>query len=198
MIDQWHIVYLSYEEGKYGRDYIGYHSTNNLFDGYFGSFKDDTFNPSHRIILGYYKTRAAAALAECHWHKVFSVREDLQFANQCQSIPGFFIPDHTGEKNPMFGKKRPEHAQLMRERMTGDKNPMFGKEMTEDAKLKRQKTWEEKYEGHPRKGAEGVWAGKKRPDHAEKLRGKKRPDHAERMRQYHAERKLQNQSQPKY
>jgi very-short-patch-repair endonuclease len=37
----------------------------------------------------------------------------------------------TGEKNPMFGKKRPKHSEFMRERMLGEKNPMFGKKRSD-------------------------------------------------------------------
>lgn len=36
--------------------------------------------------------------------------------------------NRTGDKHPMFGKKRPEHSK----RMKGDKNPMFGKHRSGD------------------------------------------------------------------
>ena len=38
-----------------------------------------------------------------------------------------FIRLYRGEAHHMFGKKRPDHAELMRIRMTGENNPMFGK-----------------------------------------------------------------------
>lgn len=48
----WHIVYLSYESKPGGRSYIGKHSTNDLYDGYLGSFSDEHFDPDSRITLG--------------------------------------------------------------------------------------------------------------------------------------------------
>lgn len=35
-----------------------------------------------------------------------------------------------GEKHFFYGKKRPEHSRIMKERMTGENNPMFGKSGT--------------------------------------------------------------------
>ena len=190
-MQNWHIVYLSYESSRIGRQYIGKHSTTNLHDGYLGSYKDRTFSPDFRIILGYYKTEETAIRGEMQWQRVFQVAENDTFANQSyQTSAGFaYRVDHKGKKNPMYGKERPEHSRLMRERMSGENNPMYGKSWTEESNSKRQETWDEKYGGHPSIGRESCWKGKKRPEHAEKLRGRKRPDHAERMRQYHQKRR---------
>ena len=38
-----------------------------------------------------------------------------------------FYKHYRGENHHMFGVKRPEHAEQMRERMLGENNPMFGK-----------------------------------------------------------------------
>jgi hypothetical protein len=55
------------------------------------------------------------------------------------------------------------------------------------------------YEGenNPFYGKEGCWKGKKRPEHAEKLRGRKRPEHAERMKEYHKKRREESQNDSK-
>ena len=76
----YHTIYLSFEED--GRDYIGKHSTNNPYDGYLGSFKDNTFDPTNKIILEYATTEEGAIRAEMRWQRVFNVVEDPQFANQ--------------------------------------------------------------------------------------------------------------------
>jgi hypothetical protein len=168
METEWHIVYLSFEEGRLGRDYIGKHSTANLCDGYLGSFKDQNFFPDSRIILGHYKTAEAAIRGEMQWQRVFNVVENPQFANQSYQTSTKFIYS---------------------EGVQGEKNGMFGKPMSEEAKVKRHETWNKKYGGHPSTGKEGPFKGKKRPEHAEKLKGRKRPEHAEFMRQHHQKRR---------
>lgn len=125
----WHIVYLSFETSVSGRNYIGKHSTNNLHDGYFGSFKDKSFKPGARVILGYFKTAEAAVTAEMQWQRVFQVVSDPTYANRSyQTSTGW---DNTGNKlsdeqrkhlseknsgsgNPNYGKKRPEHSEKMK------------------------------------------------------------------------------------
>jgi hypothetical protein len=107
----WHILYLSYE--TWGRDYVGAHSTGDLYDGYLGSYKDKTFQPDDRIILGYYKTREALLKAEENLQKSLNVAKDPQYANRSiQTSTGFNrkgVPDapetrerksksHTGKK----------------------------------------------------------------------------------------------------
>jgi len=94
-----HTVYNSYEEGPSGRDYIGKHSTDDLDDGYLGSYKDKTFNPNNKINIIYAKTAEGAAWLEMQFQKVFNVVEDPQFANRSfQTSKGF---DTTGRKRPV-------------------------------------------------------------------------------------------------
>jgi len=115
----WHIVYLSFESGKTGRDYIGKHSTLCINDGYLGSYRDLSFNPDSRIILGYYKSAQAAISAEIQWQRVFQVVEDPQFANKSyQTSTGF---DTTGVTQSN------EFKQNLSETHSGSGNPMFGR-----------------------------------------------------------------------
>ena len=85
-----HFVYLSFEETDKGRKYIGKHSTDNVYDGYLGSFSDLSFNPVDKIILEYAKTEEGAIAAEIRWQRNFKVVEDPQFANKSyQTSQGF-------------------------------------------------------------------------------------------------------------
>lgn len=125
----WHIVYLSFESFRTGRDYIGKRSTPNLHEGYLGSYLDPCFNPDTRIILGYYKTSQAAIAAEIQWQRVFQVATDSQFANRAyQTSTGWDITGTkrteetkrkiseslSGENHPFFGKRRPDHSEKMK------------------------------------------------------------------------------------
>jgi len=139
----WHILYLSYEET--GRDYVGAHSTDDLNDGYMGSYKDKTFNPDNRITIGYYRTREALIQAEISMQKVLNVSKDPQYANRSiQTSTGFDrsgVPDtsetrrkksksHTGKKRSAEqveamteAQNRPEVSKRKSESMKGDSNP---------------------------------------------------------------------------
>ena len=84
-----HTVYNSYETD--GRDYIGKHSTDDINDGYLGSFKDKTFEPNSKIIIAHAKTAEGALWLEIQFQKVFDVVEDPQFANRAyQTSTGFY------------------------------------------------------------------------------------------------------------
>lgn len=119
----WHIVYLSYDSERGGRNYIGKHSTENLHDGYLGSFSDRTFNPDSRIVLGVFNTSEAAVQSEIQWQRVFTVVPDSGFVNRSYQTStkfdttGFkFNEDYkkdrslknSGEGNPNFGKVTPD------------------------------------------------------------------------------------------
>ncbi len=107
----WHIVYLSYESKLNGRSYIGKHTTNQLHDGYLGSFKDTGFLPDSRIILGYFLSEESALQAEAQWQKVFQVAPDPHFANQAYQTSEKFSYDWKGRKRTEENKKNQRKAQ---------------------------------------------------------------------------------------
>jgi hypothetical protein len=95
----YHTVYLAYEEGPNGRNYIGKHSTGNPYDSYLGSCLDPSFSPVGKIILGVYKSARAAVEAEIQWQKSLSVVTDNSYANQAyQTATGY---DTTGRWRPL-------------------------------------------------------------------------------------------------
>jgi len=151
----YHILYNSYEETPGGRDYIGAHSTEDLYDGYLGSFSDKSFKPTSRIIISFHPCRESLIKAEISLQKVLNVVEDSQYANRSyQTSAGFctlggkFPGKNTGSKwseeakenrrgegNPNFGRGKPtgrpptltpEGRLAMSEKKLGEKNPMFG------------------------------------------------------------------------
>ena len=114
-----HTAYNSFESSPGGRDYIGKHSSEDPYDEYRGSFKDEDFNPDSKIILAYSKTAEGAVWFEINFQRVFRVVEDSNFANQSyQTSTGF---DTTGRPHTADYKKKRS------ERMAGERNPMFGK-----------------------------------------------------------------------
>lgn len=115
----WHFVYLSYESGPKGRNYIGKHTTSSLNDGYLGSYSDKSFFPDSRIILGVFKTAVAATQAEIQWQRVFNVVPDPGFANKSYQTSEKF--DTTGLKmSADYRKKKSEQNR-------GEGNPNYGK-----------------------------------------------------------------------
>jgi hypothetical protein len=78
-------TYYSYE--PYGRGYIGSRgsSVEPSVDFYMGSYTDETFNPTEKIIISIHETREDAHLAEIKLHEFFSVGENPHFANKVKS-----------------------------------------------------------------------------------------------------------------
>lgn len=91
-------VYYSYEE--WGRGYIGARECECSPEEdklYFGSFHDKTFNPSEKIILGYFDTREEALEAESNLHLFFQVDANPHFANLSRQTSKKFTYSSEGE-----------------------------------------------------------------------------------------------------
>jgi len=104
-----HTVYDSYEDSPNGKDYIGKHSSEDPYDSYLGSFSDNGFNPSDKIILGYSKTPEGAVWMEIQWQRVFRVAEDPQFVNKVYQTSEKF--DSTGLKWSEESRQRSSEIQ---------------------------------------------------------------------------------------
>jgi hypothetical protein len=150
----WHVVYLSFEDRKVGRNYIGKHSTFDLHDGYLGSFTDQSFSPDHKIILEYCRTEEGAVKAEIRWQKVFQVVEDTLFANRSYQTSDKFLYRSFGEDHHAFGKsmwhtsegvhcfseecpgpewtkgKHPSVGEKLSQSIRGENNPNYGNRWT--------------------------------------------------------------------
>ena len=103
-----HTVYNSYESKNNGRDYLGKHSTYNPYDDYRGSFRDESFDPDDKIIIGYSKTPEGAVWLEIQYQRAFKVVENPQFANQSYQTSDKFVTGFAGEEHPLYGTKRPD------------------------------------------------------------------------------------------
>ena len=82
----YYYTYYSYEE--WGRGYIGSRGCECLPEndiGYFGSYRDKTFNPTKKTILGIYDTREKALVDEIILHYFYDVANNPHFANQANA-----------------------------------------------------------------------------------------------------------------
>ena len=80
---EYYYTYYSYEE--WGKGYIGSRGCECLPEEdirYFGSFSDDTFHPTQKIILEIYETREEAYAAEIILHDFYDVANNSHFANK--------------------------------------------------------------------------------------------------------------------
>jgi hypothetical protein len=148
----YHFVYLSFEETTNGRSYIGVHSTEDLSDGYLGSFKDQTFNPTARIILEYFKSRSAAIEAEMRWQKVFTAPEDPHYVNRAYQTntkfdtSGAKVWHNSGGKHTLSHTHpgpgwvlgvSPELRKVRSLNFHGANHPNYGRTQTPESNLKR-------------------------------------------------------------
>jgi hypothetical protein len=179
----YHFVYLSYESFKGGRMYIGKHSTDNLYDGYLGSFSDLTFNPDSRIILQFYSSEKSCVAGETQWQKVFKVAEDPEYANKAYQTSDSFLyswkgknrseEDKLKKSNALKGKpKTLEHRWKLAEAKRGKKLSEQhkiniglagrGREVSEEtrSKIREKKTGVPQARGHVQKLSE-IRKGKK-------------------------------------
>lgn len=91
-----HYVYYSYED--WGRGYIGVRQCEcDIYeDEYFGSYYDNTFNPTNKIILMKCNNRKEALEAEVIIHNFYDVKNNPHFANQANQTSSKFDYDNTG------------------------------------------------------------------------------------------------------
>lgn len=87
-----HYVYYSFEE--WGRGYIGVRSCECAPSddvSYMGSFYDQTFKPTQKIILQTFETRAEATQAEIILHEFYKVDLNKHFANKAKQTSTRFV-----------------------------------------------------------------------------------------------------------
>ena len=175
-----HYVYYSYEE--FGRGYIGCRTCDCLpeDDDYLGSYHDETFSPTNKIVLETFSTREEALQAEINLHEFYQVDKNPHFANKArQKTTGFYYAEKKfGEENPFYQKQHTEetkskisqigkeHKGWVDRRRTyqGKNNPFYGKSHSKETiELLRERsteTW--KNQPHP-------WIGRK---HSEETKAK--------------------------
>lgn len=165
-----HYVYYSYEE--FGRGYIGCRTCNCLpeEDNYLGSYHDETFSPTNKIVLETFSTREEALQAEIDLHEFYQVDKNPHFANKArQKTTGFYYSEKKfGEENPFYQKQHTEetkskisqigkeHKGWVEKRRTyvGENNPFHGKTHSKETREQlREKTLQQfSTKGHPFQG----------------------------------------------
>lgn len=99
--------YTYYTFGEDGRGYIGCKpsgSENPESDGYLGSFSDDTFNPTHKVVISTHATPEEALKAEVSLHALFEVAIEPHFANRAKQTSSGFTT--AGTKQPEEWKSK--------------------------------------------------------------------------------------------
>jgi len=114
----YHYVYLSYELD--GRMYIGSRTSivSPEGDDYFGSYRDKTFQPTHKKVLRVFNSREEADKWEEYLHEANSVDTNPRFANQVKQRDQ---RHYSGDCNPA---KRPAARRKISASKKGPNNPM--------------------------------------------------------------------------
>lgn len=161
-------VYYSYEE--FGRGYIGKRECTCLPEEdvkYFGSFKDNCFNPVGKIILQTFNTVEEALEVECILHEFYQVDRNPHFANRAKQSSKKFYYIFPPELNPSLN---PEVKEKIRLSKLGENNPAKRPEVRKKLKEARNKriTTEEtkKRMSESHKGRPGTY-GMKDKTHSE-------------------------------
>jgi len=118
----YYYTYYSYEEWK--RGYIGSRPSGCEClpedDPYMGSFRDKSFHPTCKIILGVYTSSEECLQAEIDLHNLFEVDVNPHFVNKAKQTSAGFVYNRSGEnltevhkekikqnhKRPHTGKKK--------------------------------------------------------------------------------------------
>ena len=132
-------VYYSYEE--FGRGYIGARSRSPVGDEYLGSYRDQSFNPTHKIVLAEFETFEEALEAKVELHRFYDVGRNPHFANKVrQTSSGFstFGCEWTSEERDrrMETFTSPEFRDKMVLVTSGSNNGFFGKRHSDTTKQK--------------------------------------------------------------
>ena len=128
-------VYYSYEE--FGRGYIGCRrcECSPEEDAYFGSYRDTSFSPTHKVILQEYETYEEALAAEVALHSFFDVAANPHFANKAKQTTTSFTTHGTKASEVTRKKMSASH----RERIANGGSTgtgMLGKRHSEETKKK--------------------------------------------------------------
>jgi hypothetical protein len=95
----YYYTYYSYEE--WGRGYIGSRPSgcecDPQDDPYMGSFRDLSFHPTRKIILGVYSSAEECLQAEIDLHNFFQVDVNPHFANKAKQTSTGFLYNRSGE-----------------------------------------------------------------------------------------------------
>ena len=190
-----HYVYYSYEE--FGRGYIGCRTSDCLpeDDDYLGSYHDETFSPTNKIVLETFSTREEALQAEIDLHEFYQVDKNPHFANKArQKTTGFYYSAKGVVRTEEYKQKMSESmlrreyqrewvekAKQNRRSFEGEANPFYGKEHSQETKelLKQRTTQTWKNQPHP-------WIGKKHSEETkvkfrENNMGEKNPNYGKKQ-----------------
>lgn len=123
-------TYRSFEEFDGGRSYIGYRKCpageTPETDSYLGSYRDKTFTPTAKEILGIYDSKEEALRAEITLHKKFDVARNPHFANKAtQTSTKFCIIKHSEDTRRRMSEAR-----------KGENHPLYGKSLSNETKRK--------------------------------------------------------------
>jgi hypothetical protein len=115
-------------------------------DPYLGSFKDKTFKPTRKIILGIFETPQECLEAEALLHDFFKVDINPHFANLARQTSSKFVSfvkteEHRNRisrslKGRKLSAETIEKRQKNRKYTKGEEHPFHGKKHTEAAREK--------------------------------------------------------------
>ena len=169
-LKEYHYVYYSYEE--YGRGYFGSRTCKCLPEEdmkYFGSFSDNNFKPTQKIILkDDYATRAEAYADEIILQRYYKVVENSHFANKAYQTSTKFYYISSKEEAIINGKKGSEKVMNLKlgiHSLTTEERRENSRKSAEIAKIKKTGiyalTLEQKSEGGKKGGRIGGKIGGK-------------------------------------